>query len=208
METHSNGSSHTSSEKPKNEFLWPYHGAVSMSDNFLLQLRDTVRTVPDFPIEGIMFRDITPVLADGALLSDVVDRMVSDLDSLGWKPTHIVGPESRGFIFGSMVALRLGIGFIPVRKPGKLPHEIERVEYSLEYGENVLEIHKDALTEGDRVVIVDDLLATGGTVAASVRLCESTGASVIGGLFMIELDGLNGTINAGIDTHSLLNYPA
>ena len=179
-----------------------------MSDNFLLRLRDTVRTVPDFPIEGIMFRDITPVLADGTLLSDVVDRMVSDLDSLGWKPTHIVGPESRGFIFGSMVALRLGIGFIPVRKPGKLPHEIERVEYSLEYGENVLEIHKDALTEGDRIVIVDDLLATGGTVAASVRLCESTGASVIGGLFMIELDGLNGTINAGIDTHSLLNYPA
>tara|TARA_B100000405_G_scaffold298891_1_gene256441 strand:- start:1284 stop:1751 length:468 start_codon:yes stop_codon:yes gene_type:complete len=155
-----------------------------------------------------MFRDITPVLADGTLLSDAVDRMVSDLDSLGWKPTHIVGPESRGFIFGSMVALRLGIGFIPVRKPGKLPHEIERVEYSLEYGENVLEIHKDALTEGDRIVIVDDLLATGGTVAASVRLCESTGASVIGGLFMIELDGLNGTINAGIDTHSLLNYPA
>ena len=179
-----------------------------MSDNFLLRLHDTVRTVPDFPIEGIMFRDITPVLADGALLSDVVDRMVSGLDSLGWKPTHIVGPESRGFIFGSMVALRLGIGFIPVRKPGKLPHEIERVEYSLEYGENVLEIHKDALTEGDRVVIVDDLLATGGTVAASVRLCESTGASVIGGLFMIELDGLNGTITAGIDTHSLLNYPA
>ena len=179
-----------------------------MSDNFLLRLRDTVRTVPDFPIEGIMFRDITPVLADGTLLSDAVERMVSDLDSLGWKPTHIVGPESRGFIFGSMVALRLGIGFIPVRKPGKLPHEIERVEYSLEYGENVLEIHKDALTEGDRIVIVDDLLATGGTVAASVRLCESTGASVIGGLFMIELDGLNGTINAGIDTHSLLNYPA
>ena len=179
-----------------------------MTDDFLLRLRESVRTVPDFPIEGIMFRDITPVLADGALLSEVVDRMVSDLDTLGWNPTHIVGPESRGFIFGSMVALRLGIGFIPVRKPGKLPHEIERVEYSLEYGENVLEIHKDALSKGDRVVIVDDLLATGGTVAASVRLCETIGASVMGGLFMIELDGLNGTTNAGIKTHSLLNYPA
>ena len=179
-----------------------------MTDDFLLRLRESVRTVPDFPIEGIMFRDITPVLADGALLSEVVDRMVSDLDTLGWNPTHIVGPESRGFIFGSMVALRLGIGFIPVRKPGKLPHEIERVEYSLEYGENVLEIHKDALAKGDRVVIVDDLLATGGTVAASVRLCETIGASVMGGLFMIELDGLNGTTNAGIKTHSLLNYPA
>ena len=179
-----------------------------MNDNFLLKLRESVRTVPNFPIKGIMFRDITPVLADGTLLSDVVDRMVSDLDTLGWKPTHIVGPESRGFIFGSMVALRLGIGFIPVRKPGKLPHEIERIEYSLEYGENVLEIHKDALTEGDRVVIVDDLLATGGTVAASVHLCETIGSSVIGGLFMVELDGLNGTVNAGIETHALLNYPA
>ena len=179
-----------------------------MTDDFLLRLRESVRTVPDFPIEGIMFRDITPVLANGVLLGEVVDRMVSDLDTLGWNPTHIVGPESRGFIFGSMIALRLGIGFIPVRKPGKLPHEIERVEYSLEYGENVLEIHKDALSEHNRVVIVDDLLATGGTVAASVRLCESIGASVIGGLFMIELDGLNGTSNAGIETHALLNYPA
>ncbi|CAI8231431.1 MAG: Adenine phosphoribosyltransferase [Methanobacteriota archaeon] len=179
-----------------------------MSDDFLLRLRESVRTVPDFPIDGIMFRDITPVLADGALLSSVVDRMVSDLEDLGWSPTHIVGPESRGFIFGSMVALRLGIGFIPVRKPGKLPHEIERVEYSLEYGENVLEIHKDALSEGNRVVIVDDLLATGGTVAASVHLCESIGASVIGGLFMIELEGLNGTTNTGIETHALLDYPA
>ena len=179
-----------------------------MSNDMTQKLRGAVRTVPDFPIEGIMFRDITPVLADGTLLSAVVDRMISDLENLGWRPTHIVGPESRGFIFGSMIALRLGIGFIPVRKPGKLPHEIERVEYSLEYGENVLEIHKDALSEGNRVVIVDDLLATGGTVAASVRLCESIGASVIGGLFMIELDGLNGTENAGIETHSLLNYPA
>ncbi|MEC8979705.1 MAG: adenine phosphoribosyltransferase [Candidatus Thermoplasmatota archaeon] len=179
-----------------------------MTDDFLLRLRESVRTVPDFPIEGIMFRDITPVLANGALLGEVVDRMVSDLDALGWSPTHIVGPESRGFIFGSMIALRVGIGLIPVTKPGKLPHEIERVEYSLEYGENVLEIHKDALSEGNRVVIVDDLLATGGTVAASVRLCESIGASVIGGLFMIELDGLNGTANAGIETHALLNYPA
>ena len=179
-----------------------------MSDDFLLRLRESVRTVSDFPIDGIMFRDITPVLADGALLSSVVDRMVSDLEDLGWSPTHIVGPESRGFIFGSMVALRLRIGFIPVRKPGKLPHEIERVEYSLEYGENVLEIHKDALSEGNRVVIVDDLLATGGTVAASVHLCESIGASVIGGLFMIELEGLNGTTNTGIETHALLDYPA
>jgi len=106
------------------------------------------------------------------------------------------------------VALRLGIGFIPVRKPGKLPHEVERVEYSLEYGENILEIHKDALDEKDSVVIVDDLLATGGTVSASIDLCEGIGASVLGAMFMIELDGLDGSKNTGTKTHALLNYPA
>ena len=179
-----------------------------MNEIFMQQLQNSVRTVPDFPIEGIKFRDITPVLADGKLLADVVNQMVLDIEELGWEPTHIVGPESRGFIFGSMVALQMGIGFIPVRKPGKLPHEIERIEYSLEYGENILEIHKDALTEDDRVVIVDDLLATGGTVAASVQLCRRIGADVLGGVFMIELDGLNGSKNSGIETHALLNYPA
>lgn len=179
-----------------------------MNEIFMQQLQNCVRTVPDFPIEGIMFRDITPVLADGKLLADVVNQMVLDIEELGWEPTHIVGPESRGFIFGSMVALQIGIGFIPVRKPGKLPHEIERIEYSLEYGENILEIHKDALTKDDRVVIVDDLLATGGTVAASVQLCRRIGADVLGGVFMIELDGLNGSENSGIETHALLNYPA
>jgi len=179
-----------------------------MKDILLNELQKNVRTVPNFPIEGIMFRDITPILADGRLLAGVVERMVLDIERLGWEPTHIVGPESRGFIFGSMVALQMGIGFIPVRKPGKLPHEIERVEYSLEYGENVLEIHKDALTQDDRVVIVDDLLATGGTVSASAQLCQKIGASVSGGIFLIELDGLNGSALAGIPTHSLLNYPA
>ena len=179
-----------------------------MDDEFIQQLQDSVRTVPDFPIEGIMFRDITPVLANGELLANVVDRMVQDIGKLGWSPTHIVGPESRGFIFGSMVALQMGIGFIPVRKPGKLPHEIESVKYSLEYGENILEIHKDALNEEDCVVIVDDLLATGGTVAASVQLCQSIGSTVLGGVFLIELDGLNGRENSGIDVFALLNYPA
>ncbi len=179
-----------------------------MDDEFIQHLQDSVRTVPDFPIDGIMFRDITPVLGNGSLLVRVVDRMISDMQKLGWKPTHIVGPESRGFIFGSMIALRLGVGFVPVRKPGKLPYDTKRVEYSLEYGENILEIHSDALNENDCVVIVDDLLATGGTVSASVKLCESIGAKVLGGVFMIELDGLNGSENCGIETHSLLNYPA
>ena len=172
------------------------------------QLQSTVRTVPNFPIEGIMFRDITPVLSDKILLAGVVDKMVREIKKSGWSPTHIVGPESRGFIFGSMVALQMGLGFIPVRKPGKLPHDVERVEYSLEYGENILEIHKDALGENDSVVIVDDLLATGGTIAASVKLCESGGATVLGAVFMIELDGLNGSEKCGVQTHALLNYPA
>ena len=184
------------------------YGAVSMDDDFLVTLRNAVRTVPDFPIEGIMFRDITPVLADGELLTDLVDRMISDIDALGWEPTHIAGPESRGFIFGSLIAERLGIGFIPIRKPGKLPHQTKTVEYSLEYGTNALEIHTDAVGPGDRVLIADDLLATGGTVAATVELCSSLGAAVIGAIFLIELDGLDGRVNCNTDVHAVLQFPA
>ena len=136
-----------------------------MEDDIIDSLYGAIRTVPDFPIEGIMFRDITPVLADGELLTSLVDRMIVDMNALDWQPTHIAGPESRGFIFGSMVAERLGVGFVPVRKPGKLPHKVMSEEYELEYGSNVLEVHVDALGSDDRVVILDDLLATGGTVA-------------------------------------------
>ena len=183
-------------------------GAVSMEDEIIDSLYGAIRTVPDFPIEGIMFRDITPVLADGELLTSLVDRMIMDMDALDWQPTHIAGPESRGFIFGSMMAERLGVGFIPVRKPGKLPYETVSEEYALEYGTNTLEIHVDAVSEGDRVLIVDDLLATGGTVAATAGLCMSLGAEVSGAMFLIELEGLNGSANTGIDTHALLKFPA
>ena len=186
----------------------PNHGATSMEDDIIDSLYGTIRTVPDFPIEGIMFRDITPVLANGELLTTLVDRMVTDMDALGWHPTHIAGPESRGFIFGSMVAERLGVGFIPVRKPGKLPYHVVSAEYALEYGTNTLEIHTDAIGQGDRVVILDDLLATGGTVAATVGLCRDLGASVLGAMFLIELEGLGGSEKIGIDTHSLLSFPA
>ena len=179
-----------------------------MVDDIIDSLYGAIRTVPDFPIEGIMFRDITPVLADGELLTSLVDRMVTDMDALGWQPTHIAGPESRGVIFGSMVADRLGIGFVPVRKPGKLPYRVASAEYALEYGTNTLEIHTDSLGVGDRVVILDDLLATGGTVAATVGLCRGLGASVEGAMFLIELDGLGGSAKTGVDTHSLLNFPA
>ena len=179
-----------------------------MEDDIIDTLYGAIRTVPDFPIEGIMFRDITPVLADGQLLTSLVDRMVMDMDALGWQPTHIAGPESRGFIFGSMVADRLGVGFVPVRKPGKLPYQVASAEYALEYGTNTLEIHTDAIKQGDRVVILDDLLATGGTVAATVGLCRGLGASVEGAMFLIELEGLGGSAKNGVDAHSLLTFPA
>ena len=179
-----------------------------MEDDIIDTLYGAIRTVPDFPIEGIMFRDITPVLADGELLTSLVDRMVMDMDALGWQPTHIAGPESRGFIFGSMVADRLGVGFVPVRKPGKLPYQVASAEYALEYGTNTLEIHTDAIKQGDRVVILDALLATGGTVAATVGLCRGLGASVEGAMFLIELEGLGGSAKIGVDAHSLLTFPA
>ena len=179
-----------------------------MEDDIIDTLYGAIRTVPDFPIEGIMFRDITPVLADGQLLTSLVDRMVMDMDALGWQPTHFAGPESRGFIFGSMVADRLGVGFVPVRKPGKLPYQVASAEYALEYGTNTLEIHTDAIKQGDRVVILDDLLATGGTVAATVGLCRGLGASVEGAMFLIELEGLGGSAKIGVDAHSLLTFPA
>ena len=179
-----------------------------MEDDIIDSLYGAIRTVPDFPIEGIMFRDITPVLADGELLTSLVDRMIMDMDALDWQPTHIAGPESRGFIFGSMVAERLGVGFVPVRKPGKLPHKAMSEEYELEYGSNALEMHVDAVGSNDKVVILDDLLATGGTVAATANLCKRLGADVLGAMFLIELEGLNGAENTGIDTHSLLSFPA
>lgn len=117
-----------------------------------------MRTVQDFPIEGIMFRDITPVLGAPGLVSSITDRFVEDLQQLEWSPDAVVGPEARGFIFGPLLADRLGCGFVPVRKPGKLPSTTRRVEYSLEYGSNALEIHDDAIQPGQSIVIIDDLL--------------------------------------------------
>lgn len=168
-----------------------------------------MRTVQDFPIEGIMFRDITPVLGAPGLVSSITDRFVEDLQQLEWSPDAVVGPEARGFIFGPLLADRLGCGFVPVRKPGKLPSTTRRVEYSLEYGSNALEIHDDAIQPGQSIVIIDDLLATGGTISACARLCEELGANVLGSLFLIELEGLGAreTI-APITAHSLITYPA
>ena len=180
-----------------------------MSDELLQSLRSTIRTVPDFPIEGIMFRDITPVLSDPGLMSGIIDRLAQGMEGRGWRPEAVVGPEARGFIFGPLLAARLGISFVPVRKPGKLPYDAYSVEYDLEYGSNTLEMHVDSLHEGQNVVIIDDLLATGGTVAACVELCQRAGANPIASLFVIELEGLGAReLLNSIPIHALIEFPA
>ena len=180
-----------------------------MSDELLQNLRGAIRTVPDFPLEGIMFRDITPVLGEPDLMSGITERFTHDMEGLGWRPEAVVGPEARGFIFGPLLADRLSIPFVPVRKPGKLPADTIHVEYSLEYGSNTLEMHTDAIHSGQKVVIVDDLLATGGTVGACAELCAAQGAEVVGTLFVIELTGLGARkALSPLPVHALLEFPA
>jgi adenine phosphoribosyltransferase len=149
-----------------------------------------IADVPDFPIEGIMFRDITPLMGNGAVFQAACDEMTAFAREIG--VDIIAGPESRGFIFGCPVAHSLGVGFVPIRKPGKLPREIISVSYQLEYGRNTLAMHQDAIKPGMRVLIVDDLLATGGTIKASAELVEKLGGVVAGFAFLIELTNLKG----------------
>jgi adenine phosphoribosyltransferase len=153
-------------------------------------LADLIRNIPDFPIPGIQFKDITPLLRDGEALRQAIDAMA--VRYAGRALDAIVGIESRGFIFSAPLAYRLGVGMIPIRKPGKLPWETFAVEYDLEYGTNKLEMHRDALAPGARVVVVDDVLATGGTVAAACQLVEMAGAIVEETAFLIELTFLKG----------------
>ncbi len=155
-----------------------------------MDLKDYVASIPGFPKEGIIFRDITPMLQNGAAFKEAVNRLAKYAKELG--ATVIAGPEARGFIFGCPVATELNIGFVPVRKPGKLPRETISIDYELEYGVNTVCIHKDAFKPGDKVVIVDDLLATGGTAHAAAKLAEKAGATVLGLAFVIELPDLNG----------------
>ena len=164
-----------------------------------------VRDIPDFPKSGILFKDITPVLGNPEAFREVIAKLTEHGASLA--PDIIAGVESRGFLLGAPVALALGIGFVPIRKAGKLPSETEREEYALEYGTAIIEIHKDALLAGQRVLIIDDLLATGGTAAASARLIEKLGGKVIGLSFLIELGFLPGReALTGYSVHSLLTY--
>jgi adenine phosphoribosyltransferase len=163
-----------------------------------------IRDVPDFPKPGILFKDVTPLIGDGPAFRLVTDLLEERID--GKKPEMIVGIESRGFIFGAALAERLGVGFVPVRKPGKLPYKTTRETYSLEYGTDALEMHEDAV-EKRRCLIVDDLLATGGTAAATARLVERQGGIVEGFAFVIELDFLKGRERLGGRTiHTLVHY--
>lgn len=155
-----------------------------------MELKDKIRTIPDYPEKGVIFRDITTLLKDAAGMEEAVDQMQKALEGLEFD--FILGPESRGFIFGMPIAYNLKKGFIPIRKKGKLPAEVVSCEYALEYGTATIEMHKDALQHGDRVVIVDDLLATGGTARAIIEMVESVGAEVVSLQFLIELDGLAG----------------
>jgi adenine phosphoribosyltransferase len=156
----------------------------------LSYVRERVRAVPDFPKPGILFRDITPLLADPKAFHMVIDALVEQFIGLG--VDAVVAIESRGFIFGAPLASRLNTSFVPARKPGKLPAERVSVAYALEYGQGSLEMHKDALSAGDKVIVLDDLLATGGTAAAAGELVVSRGAEVLAYAFVIELDGLEG----------------
>lgn len=149
-----------------------------------------IATVPNFPIEGIMFRDITPLMADGQAFKAACDELTQFAKEVGAEV--IAGPESRGFIFGCPIAYQMQIGFVPIRKPGKLPRETIDISYDLEYGSNTLSMHKDAIKKGQKVLIVDDLLATGGTIKASIEMIEKLGGIVVGLAFLIELTDLNG----------------
>lgn len=155
-----------------------------------MDLKSKIRVIEGFPEEGISFKDITTLVKDKDAFSEVVDRIVEDLK--GREVDYIAGPEARGFLLGAAVAYALGVGFIPIRKPGKLPAKTISHEYELEYGKNTLEIHHDAIEEGKKVAIVDDLLATGGTVLSAVKLIESIGGEVVALEFLIELEFLKG----------------
>lgn len=170
-----------------------------------MDLKNYIETIPDFPEEGILFRDITPLMQNGEALSYCVKQLSDYARKVGAEV--IVGPEARGFIFGTPIACSLNIGFVPIRKPNKLPREAVSQTYDLEYGSNTLCMHKDAIKKGQKVLIVDDLLATGGTVEAACKLVEKLGGEVVGIAFVIELDALRGRERlTNYDVFALLKY--
>ncbi len=174
-----------------------------------LTIKRLIRDVPDFPRPGILFKDVTPLLADPAGFDQVVDALAAPYRGEDGRPTvdRVLGIESRGFIFGTPVAQRLGVGFAPIRKPGKLPWKTVAESYALEYGEDRIELHEDAVHRGERVLVIDDLLATGGTLSAACRLVERLGGQVTGCAVVIELGFLAGRERlGGRPLHSLVTY--
>jgi adenine phosphoribosyltransferase len=171
----------------------------------MLDLRDRIRDVPDFPTKGIVFKDLMPLIADPEYFAETIERLAD------WarprRPDLVLGAEARGFIFGAALAYALRAGFIAARKPGKLPRETVEATYALEYGTDSLQMHRDAVAEGARVLVLDDVLATGGTARAKVELVESLGGVVVGVLFVIELTFLSGRERLdGYDLHALVSY--
>ncbi len=170
-----------------------------------MDLTDYIRDIPDFPEPGIMFKDITPLLGNPAAFDFALDQLVLPYEDA--EVDYVAGIESRGFILAAPLAVRMGAGHVPIRKPGKLPAEIERIEYALEYGTDALEVHVDAFPAGSNVVIADDVMATGGTAAAAVELIERLGGEVAGVSVLIELSFLNGRSKLdGVEIHSLVTY--
>ncbi len=166
-----------------------------------------IREIRDFPKPGIGFKDIGPLLGNGPIFGEVVDRMAQICQEQSLRAEIVACPEARGFIFGSALAYKLGIGFVPIRKPGKLPYKTSRVEYALEYGKDTVEMHIDAVQPGQRVLLVDDLLATGGTTGACADLVEKSDAVVAGCVFIVELTFLDGRKRlSGYPTFSLIRY--
>lgn len=170
-----------------------------------MNLKDYIAIVEDFPVKGISFKDVTPLMKNGEAFKETCDKLTAFVKEKG--ANIVVGPESRGFIFGCPISTNLGIGFVPIRKPGKLPREEITAEYSLEYGKNTLCMHKDAIQKGDKVVIIDDLLATGGTVHAAISLVEQLGGEIVGCAFVVELTGLKGReLLKNYEIYSLIDY--
>lgn len=170
-----------------------------------MNLESKIRNIQDYPKPGIGFKDITTLLKDGDAFKEAIDIIVENLKDK--EIDYIVGPEARGFILGTPVAYALGVGFVPIRKPGKLPAETVSYEYELEYGTDKIEIHKDAIEKGKKVVLIDDLLATGGTIEAATKLVESLGGEVVSIQFLIELAFLNGRDKLkGYEVESIIKY--
>ncbi|QBY03089.1 adenine phosphoribosyltransferase [Thalassotalea sp. HSM 43] len=178
-----------------------------MTEQDINYLKSVIHDVPDYPIEGIMFRDITGILDDAKAFLFCIEHLKEKYQDMGI--TKIVGTEARGFLFGAPLALALGIGFVPVRKPGKLPRETFSQTYDLEYGQDTLEIHQDALVADDKVLMIDDLLATGGTIEATTKLIRNVGASVTQAAFVIGLPDLKGPErleSMGVDVYTMVDY--